>query len=209
MSQPNKKKSVLWETNIRKARQHVQNYSKVRFVIADLALEACDSSHGGRKSDGVFSLARFAVAIELCRKTLYEWIAVKKYVVDKLPKNIQEKTHLYNYEDFVAVRRVVESDTPDKEVVRRFEEQMKRNPEEKKFSKYIKHLNSILYNVQRPMIMKDVPSHLIDEVIEKANLIQILSGKELSLRATFKSKERQDLKRMNVKDELAKRIGRE
>ena len=42
-----------------KARQFVRSYDKTRWLIAEIAMEACDYHHGGR-TDTLFTFTRFA-----------------------------------------------------------------------------------------------------------------------------------------------------
>lgn len=194
-----------WEMAIRKAKSYSVNLAKARFVIAQIALEVCDYSHGGRKVESIYSIRKFAEEIEIEAKTLYQWIRVKRLVVDKLPKGVKAKIHNYKYQDLDEVSDLVKDDTSVKEVRDRFQDQLKRDPTEKKFDKYSKHLDAILFNLQRPVLLKDVHTHQLEDVIKKANVILALSKKELELREKFKGPA-QDAKRLNIKAEVAKRI---
>lgn len=199
--------AAQWEAAIRKARGYVSSFDKTRFIIAGLALEVCDLHHGGRKGSSVYSISRFAEEIEIDRKTLYEWMRVKRLVVDKLAKGQQDKIQKIAYQDLNEVSRVVVDDTAPKEVRRRLYEQLQIDPGAKKFSKYGKHLNSILHNLQRPILLKEVPTASIEFVIEKATVIVALGKKELELREKF-SGMAQDAKRLNMKSEVARRVAR-
>lgn len=204
-----KKKRVTkaqWENAVRKARQYTTDYSRARWIIAGLALEVCDYSHGGRKGETIYSVRKFADEIELARKTLYQWIRIKRLVYDKLPKTVRAKAHTYDYSDFDATCDQVTEDSHPAEVKRRWEEQLKVNPDSKKFSKYIAHVNAILYNAQRPILMKDVERNLIEELIQKTTLIANLLAKELTFREKYPDGEKQVKKRLNMKEEVNRRI---
>lgn len=178
-----------WQLAVREARQYIQNYDKVRFKIVEIALSVCDISRGGRK-DGEFTLSKFALAIDLIPKTLHGWVAVKRNVVDKLPSTYRQKISTYFYEDLRAVACSVDSSSSPKEVLLRFKEQLAQPPEIKKFVKYNKHLNSILYNAQRPMNLLNIDGGLLTEIMQKCSAIAGLVSTELALREKFSTEER-------------------
>lgn len=197
-----KKKKVTfkqWEDAIRKARTFINSYDKVRFKIAAIAMEVCDTSHGGRKNDSIFSISKFAAEIEVDRKTLYEWIRVKRLVLDKLPKGIQDKPQDYKYDHFRETALKVDETTPPKEVKSWFFQMTERNPELVKFQKYGKWLKTLLYNAQRPMLMKDIPEDLLVDYAQKLNTIHGLINTELQLRTRFADQDQQNRKRLNMK----------
>jgi hypothetical protein len=197
-----------WEHAVRKARQYVRDYSSSRWIISELALEVCDIYPGGRKSQTIYSVSKFSEEIEIDRKTLYEWIRVKKLVLDKLPKMVRNNPGKYLYTDFEAVAAKITVNSSVAEVRLAWNEHFKRPPETKKFEKYLKGLNALIYNVTRPMVMKDVEEHLILQVIEKTNLIKNLSEKELQFRKKYPNATERSKKRVNVRAELEQRITR-
>lgn len=198
-----------WEAAIRKARQYTAGYHRARWIIADLALSVCDVSLGGRKGPTVYSIRRFADEIEIDSKTLYQWIRVKRLVLDKLPKMVQKNAHKYLYQDFDAVCELVKKDTSPREVRDIWMTHLKTDPDTKKFKKYSAHLNALLYNAQRPIMMREVSADLINEMIKKCDLISSLLRKELQFRERYPNKTMSDAKRLNMKDELAKRLAQE
>ncbi len=80
-----------WINCIERAKHIKDMVKNNRLLIADLAIEACDIVHGGGAHWTNFSKQRtvtnFSNAIGLNTKTLYEWIKVKTYVVNKLPSD--------------------------------------------------------------------------------------------------------------------------
>lgn len=195
-----------WEENIRKARSYINDYDKARWIIVDLALEVCDISHGGRKEgEYIYTVARFAREIEIDRKTLYWWIGTKRRVLDKLPIKIRDKKYSYNYTDLQDVSLKVGPHASKKEVLCAFMEHMKIDPNVRKFQKYMKYLNSIVYNASRPMHIKDVPEATINEMLKKLILTTNLLRKELELRKNFSGTQR-EMQRMNIKGEAQKRL---
>lgn len=202
----NKVTKQEWETAIRKARQYTSGYRNARWIIAELAFEVCDTAHGGRKTESIYSVKRFADEIEIDVKTLYQWMRVKRLLLDKLPKMIRNNPNKYNYTDFENVCDQVNAEMNEKEIKDIWVSYHKRPPESRKFEKYLEGLSGILYNAQRPMIMKDVENKYIEKMLEKITLISGLLNKELELREKYKDTKRQNIARVNVKGEFAKRL---
>lgn len=194
-----------WSENIRKARQYVSSYDKVRFVIAGLALEVCDYSHGGRKGESIFSVRKFAEEIDVDRKTLYEWIRCKRYVVDKLPKQVQNNIKKYKYEDLSQVLQTVGSEASKKEVYSCLQMVMKIDPTTKRFGKYLKHLKSVAYNCGKPMNMTEIPEELMNEIIGICKVIISGMEREIELRKRL-SPFQQKAKKLNLDKEISRRL---
>lgn len=159
MYNANNKRDKAWDKCIKEARVAMKKYKEIRLFITDLAIEACDIHHGG-KSESRYTVKRFATEIGLAYGTLYEWIRIKQYVIDKIPKSEQT-------EDFALYRAVlkkVEHDTPQADVLKAFRNYSKKPRQHIKFEKYIKHLKSIQYNVNRPQILKQIDKKTLKEV---------------------------------------------
>lgn len=197
-----------WEINIRKARGFITNYDKSRWVISKLALEVCDIYKGGRRDEHIFSLQKFAGAIELNEHTLYEWCRAYQQVVQKLPKVTQQNIHTFPYADVRDVLLRANPESTPKEVKSFWEEVRKINPDGKRFGKYCKTVRSVLYNAERPMLMKDVPEQHINTMIGLCEGIVRLLRKELELRTKFSaSKQTEAKQRLNLKKEIHMRMG--
>ncbi len=197
--------SKQWETAIREARQYVANYDKTRWLIVKIALRVCDITHGGNNKN-VYTLARFADEIEINDHTLYEWVRMKRYVIDKLPKGVQAAPHKNTYAHYKEVLDRVNKDTTVREVRDIFLEVGKEDPRKKKFLKYNKVLNSISYNAQRPIRMAEIPAEHILDMIKKMKLITALLNKELELREKFGDSVHGKAKRLNLKKEIADQL---
>lgn len=172
---------------VREARQYVRKLERTRFIIAEIAMRVCDYSHGGRKPDHVFSLSRFANEIDLDRKTLYEWCRMKRLVVDKLPKTIKEKIHVVKYAD---LRETLDDVTPKEDpkvVYEIFKKKQDQDPHLRKFRKYAQRLSAILYNINRPLCMKDVSDKTLNDILSQVLLIKKGIEKELQLRVKYKT----------------------
>lgn len=205
---PMKRKKITkakWEENVRKARAYTKDYSKARWVIAELALEVCDYSYGGDKSSS-YSLKKFAQEIELETKTLYNWVRIKRMVYDKLPKTVQTKAHEHNFSDFISVSGRIDHDSTPLQVRKQWAEQMKLSPDSNKFEKYLSHINAILFNAARPIRMKDIKAEILIAMIEKMTLCVSLLQKELEFREKYPSRVLENAARVGIKDELAKRL---
>lgn len=193
-----------YEAAVREARAYINRYDKVRWKVCELALSVCDTSHGGRKIESVFSLAKFADAIELDRKTLYEWCRIKRLVYDKLPATETKNTANYLYSDLRDVVDKVKPDSRPKEVLAIWREQLSKPMESKKFYKYDKHLSAILYNAQRPIMMNLVEKEIIEKISGKCALISKLLDKELELRKKFSMEERLLKKQKTINNAISK-----
>jgi hypothetical protein len=161
----------------------------VRWKICNIASRVCDVSHGGRKVHS-FSITAFARAIELDPKTLHQWMRVKKLVLDKLPAVELKDVSKYNYQDLALVCDKLSKDSSRKEVLNTWRAHLALPLETKKFIKYDKHLNAILYNAQRPMNLLLIDKEVILQISEKCRTISKLLDIELRLRDKFSSEHR-------------------
>ncbi len=198
-------KAKAWEIAIRKARTHVLDYDKARWIIATLALEVCDITHGGKKDEdsAIYTVKRFAEAIEMNRKTLYEWVKAKRLVIDRLPKR-QQKTAMsdFDYVTIKATELIIDSNDPPPKIWKTLHDVANRDPYVKRFVDYQRVLNAIIYNAQRPLLLKDVKQEFILPLIEKSELIANLLKKELEFREKFGKGA--DQKRLGVSSEVVK-----
>jgi len=179
-----------WEKAVREARSYVNNYDKVRWKICDIALRVCDIKKGGRVSSSAFTLTKFADAIELNPKTLMTWVSIKKKVIEKLPATELKDKSTYTFDDILRVSNQITEKATKAEVLRLWKQQLLIPRETKKFLKYIRALDSILYNAQRPLKMTEIPEHNIKDIISKCSVIANLLNKELELRKRFSIEDR-------------------
>lgn len=179
-----------WQTAIREAKGLIVNQNKTRFKVVEIALRVCDTSHGGRKGEGIFSITNFANAIELSPRTLFEWMRIKRNVLDKLPKTISFHHDKIKYIDLVDVDRKLQSDASKKEVLGVFQQIQKINPEEKKWNRYNMNLRSILYNAKRPLTMGNISEEELKKTIKYCKTIHNLIINEVKFRKQFTSEKR-------------------
>lgn len=179
-----------WELAVREARAFINRYDKVRWKIVNIALRVCDTSHGGRKGENVFSVTKFANAIDLNPKTLLQWIRVKQLVVDKLPKTELKNKALYNFTDLQDTCLKVNEDSTKKEVLRAWIDQINVPRHDKKFIKYEKHINAILFNAQKPIYLIDVNEDILLKIANKCELVARLLKAELEFRKKYSIEER-------------------
>lgn len=194
-----------YEKAVREARQFIQKYDKVRFKIADIAMRVCDTSKGGRKKSSVFSITKFADAIELNNKTLCEWIRVKRLVIDKLPATELKDKSKYRYEDLRETVLKINEKSSKKEVLNQWRLQLAIPLENRAFIRYDKHLRSILFNAQRPARLIMVEKVYIEDIIKKCDLIASLLKKEIEFREKF-SKENRIMKKKTKETEAIREV---
>lgn len=198
VTKPLKVSFLEYEKAVREARQYINRYDRVRWKICSIAARVCDTSHGGRKAAGIFSITKFAQAIELHPKTLHQWMQVKRLVVDKLPAT-ELKNKSIQFSDLADVCDRVDKDSTKREVLNSLRVQMAIPLENKKFIKYEKNLNAILYNARRPLQMRLVENQFIEKIISKCTLINKLLTVELKLRKQFTIEQRVKSKNSLIK----------
>lgn len=171
-----------FEELVREAKTLWTRSDGFRFRIVELCIEACDIHHGGSGDRTRFTVKRFAQAIGLERHTLYDWIRVKKRVVDKMPVNFQKKINEIPWDHLKRTADQIPEDARNKEVVRLFREVSNIDPTELKFIKYRKHIASIIYNLKNPMRLIDVKDQTIADIMNDAQIILTLANKEIEFR---------------------------
>ncbi len=170
-----------WKQAVREASGLVPNLDKTRWVIADLAYQVCHQSEFQR-GDCPYTYKRFARSIGVQYKTLMEWCRVKRNVVDKLPVKIQEKLNVLPFDLFKRTSLKVDDDTVPKEVARVFRIESGMDMYSLRYAKYNKNLGTLLYNVSRPIRLKEIPDDLLIESLQKCKLIASFLEKEMKFR---------------------------
>lgn len=157
-------KKEVWNRCIREAKLLVMKRDQARIHICELATEACDIKKGGgghwSKFKDQYTVSNFAIDIGINPKTLLEWLAVKRYVYDKLNKKFQGEA---KWTVMAKVRREVSSsreEIPSKRKVTQSYENILNTTQDKSSSinalKYAKNLRYTLdKNLHR---MKDKQS---------------------------------------------------
>jgi len=132
-----------WNKYVRAARVHVRSLNKHRMAIAELAIKACDIKWGGGGHwsgfKGQKTIKEFALAVGVHRKTLGEWVSVKRNVVDKLPKGI------YIEEDYAALQRTKKKTnrgTPAAKVIDIYNQEISRGADAYVLAQVIKRTKS-------------------------------------------------------------------
>lgn len=77
-----------WKNCVSTARTYINNRKTNRMAIAELATRACVIKWGGKRKGKELStktLAEFAKELDIHRKTLWDWVQIKRLVVDQLP----------------------------------------------------------------------------------------------------------------------------
>tara|TARA_Y100000296_G_C5117628_1_gene228629 strand:- start:315 stop:902 length:588 start_codon:yes stop_codon:yes gene_type:complete len=73
---------------VNKGKGLVKKIEAYQVKIASYACEVCDIRHGGR-SDGIYTLGKYADDIGIHRKTLQNWVQVYRNVVVKVDQDIK------------------------------------------------------------------------------------------------------------------------
>lgn len=92
-----------WAENIAKAKEINTGRNRSQMAIAGLALEVCEITRGGPKTNGAFTLKRFAEESGISSKSLSMWVAARKMVFEKLDKATQASS-TYSQCAYVAMR---------------------------------------------------------------------------------------------------------
>lgn len=190
-----------WELAIREARQYINRYDKVRWRVCKIALRVCDIYHGGRKTQEHFTVTKFATAIDLNPKTLNEWIRIKIMVYDKITQ-AELKQNPHSYDDLRQVAMSVTRQTSKKEVLDKWRTQLAIPQDNKKFIKYERHLNAVLYNATKPMRMMNVDTQYLEKIISKCELIAKFLKKELELRKTMSQEKRMKKRHRKISEAI-------
>lgn len=135
--------------------------------IAEEALKVCEITHGGR-SKGLFTVKNFANEISINSRTLYNWIAIKVNVYDKLKGD----PHLEraSFTELSRIARWVNSETPLKKVKYLLHKELTQNSFDAKLLRYAKALKSLNYNFKKNAAWKASPA-TIRQVYSQAKLI--------------------------------------
>lgn len=102
---PKPKIQDVWAECVSEARGLLTQVHKLRFRIADLAIQACHIGDG--RHTPLFEheeIKRFAGEIGMVYQTLWDWVTVKQRVVDKLPADEFDPDN-YDYSVLLDVRR--------------------------------------------------------------------------------------------------------
>lgn len=170
---------AIWEKKIREARGHYFKGKQHRMKVAQLAMECCVVKHGGNRNNP-FSVARFAAAIGMNAHTLYNWMDIKKRVVDTASA-VHLKGMSYDMLRLAVTR--LSSDPSKKETDRVLKEIKETEPVAYRFDRYIKHMGTIVHNAMTPIKLMEIPTEKLSEVIKLATVIKNLLEKELEYRS--------------------------
>lgn len=115
-----------WDKHVNAAKPMVSLHMNGQVEIAKHAMLACEAlEHRRKKYKTEFTPKKFAETIGLNPKTLYEWIAVTRNIVMRLPENKYKKT---DYAVAYRVHRKVTLENTKEEVLAAFEEETNKGP---------------------------------------------------------------------------------
>lgn len=86
------RKNTEYEQYVKMGRDLVGQIECYQAQIAFYATKVCEIKHGGRTRSTVYTLSKYATDIGINRKTLSEWVAVYRNVIQKLGKEAKEVT---------------------------------------------------------------------------------------------------------------------
>lgn len=155
---------LKWQQCVERAK-HIKNMVKNnRLILANIAIEACDIVWGGGGHWNNFSKQRtvndFASLIGLNTKTLYEWIRVKKFVVDKLPTGDYSATRLWKILRYVQ-EKVTKDASPD-QVLAIYNKEMSREGPNVKIKQVIKTTKNVKHFVTQNDLSKIHAEDLVE-----------------------------------------------
>jgi len=135
---------LRWQKCIERAKSIKEMVRNNRLILADIAMEACDIVWGGGGHWNNYSEQRtvnnFGAAIGVNAKTLYEWIRVKKFVVDKLPPADYSAPKLWKI--LRAVQEKVTRDTESDKVQEIYQRELTREGPNLQIKRVIKATKS-------------------------------------------------------------------
>lgn len=167
------RRQKLWEDCVAEAKTLVLHYKNIRLEVVALVEKCCVLHRGGRAVNSRYTVAKFAKEIGISDGTLYEWIRIKR-IKDALPDGDS-----FAYEDLRLIdRQAVDIKDPVKKkaaLLKAAKEFRALSPESVKMRKYIKHLNSIYFNVKNLRMIKDCDPQTIGEIVSLCRgILQIL-----------------------------------
>jgi transposase-like protein len=178
-----------WQSLIRKARGLILKEKGHQFKVAAIAIEACCINHGGDRNRR-FTVAKFANAVGINRKTLYQWIRYKRRIIDKLP--VKTKIDEIPLEVLANVdKRIGDTQSP-KQIKIILDEEWGKGPLKYKWAKYLRVLGTILHNANTPIKLMEVEDQTIEDVVKVCTTITNVMGLELNYRknGTYGAKEK-------------------
>ena len=150
--------------------------------VAELAVKACTIKHGGRNMYSRTTAKVFAERIHINPRTLYEWIRVKRLIVDKLtPTQIDDLDNV-SADLFKEVITGVSHYTAPKKIQRKFRDVIAKHKDEHRMIKYIKHLNTIIYNVANHSRMWNCSDQILFVTLKKCREICTYIELEMKVR---------------------------
>ena len=147
---------------VKEAKFLLEERHKLRMEVAQLAIEAF-------KIKGV-CVKYFAQEIGINPSTLAEWVSLKKSVYDKLPKTpkYQKAKSISIYKD---LRKILPKDSTGEEVQQAYDDYYSKGKDYMKFAKYIKVLNTIIFNIEDEIKLTQATDEQIVEIEYLCNKI--------------------------------------
>lgn len=146
-----------------------------RMKIAGLAYECAYISKGGRFPKGVYTLKMFAEDIGVKPATLYEWCRIYSNVYSKLDKKRQETFEEMGTLASREVCKGIKKEDSDKVVKKRMDKVSKSSFITCKYTKYLRHIDSLIWNLSSYSRAHEVDLETLKRVRERtATLINLV-----------------------------------
>lgn len=183
---------------VKEAKEILRLAKYKQMEIARLALLVCDIHWGGRSKDTDISVNRFAKDIGTEKKTLHQWISMRRRVLNNLDPEISRNL---SYDNIVMIYKKTKANMTAKDIRLMTKEVLEMPQNLKRFIKYTSHAKSILFNSKRPDRLELVNNEKIEEMISHC------SGIAAVLKEYLADKESGKLnKKIRRKDKIYKEI---
>lgn len=135
-----------WKENIEEAKTIIgaKNYSQME--IARLCLEVCEITRGGNsKSDGFFTIKRFAKESGITAKTLSAWVCVYRNVYKKLDVDLKVTS---SYTALAIVTKMVSADERPEVVRKKVRDYINLDDFDARLLRYCGQLRGLAHNFE-------------------------------------------------------------
>lgn len=167
---------IRYSQIVAKARIIVDSIQRSKLELVKLALEVCDSIHGGAQKD-VYTVKKFAEDIGFTVRTLQNWVTNYKRLEKKIPKkfreNVPEKTLFRAASKFNL-------NTTSKEALQIFKKEVSKSHEDNALTAYIKYAKSMDFFINKSVLLSELDRK--DLELLKIHTENVAKGLELFLK---------------------------
>lgn len=164
---------TTWDECVESAKVCIVRLGQYRMFIADLAIKACDIIHGGgghwKNFEGQHTVKKFAEEAGIHPKTLHEWIAAKKYVVDKLPPSLAKEAEASsNYKTLTEARKRVKKNSSAAEVVSIYRKARDASPVAVKLRAQARQYKTMALSLSKKAVRDEASLEDLEKILEAA-----------------------------------------